>query len=330
MKSPLGRFAIAGTVLTLLLAGALLPVVSDGQGAVQVRNALALEGTATSFGWRPAEKPVWFVEEDDSTPIFFQDVVSTHFSNVEDDDALAKALAISRHLHPRGKASGGMIAAETEDTYNEIMRNGKGYCADFTQVFNALAYALNLPVREWGMSFDEFSGDGHAFNEVFSSTYDKWIFIDSFNGFYVTDSQAVPLSFEEFRQQLLASDDEFQIVKVDPRAFGFASEEMAADYYRRAAPRVFLWDRNDIFSYESNPLIAGLAKVSRAAEQAVGIFLGIHPGLIVHATALDNSAFAELRRIKWLAYGLFWSGLITGLSYGVLLFFTFGRRRTRQ
>ena len=83
----------------------------------------------------------------------------------------------------------------------QIREQGKGYCADYSQVFTALALSTGIPVREWGLGFEGF-GRGHAFNEVYDSEQRKWVFIDSYHSLYVIDRGSHnPLSTIEFHNQ---------------------------------------------------------------------------------------------------------------------------------
>jgi len=136
--------------------------------AVRVRNSLIFDVTdMREAQWTPSQYPTSFKLEASNPPALFIEAVSaTGRSNESYTDDFGSALAIGRQLAV-GKFKGGAIQPDTASTFTKIMEEGTGYCADFTQVFNGLAHAAALPVREWGMSFDGFGGSGHAFNEVF-------------------------------------------------------------------------------------------------------------------------------------------------------------------
>jgi hypothetical protein len=180
-----------------------------------------------------------------------------------------------------------------------ITTDGAGYCADYTQVYGAIGRAAGLSVREWGMSFDGYGGDGHAFNEVWDRSRGKWLFIDSFFSFYVTDPDGEPLSATELRGHLLdGTTSELQVVPINPARFGFKSPARALEYYRRGAPRFFLVWGNNALSYDAAPAVKAFSGVSRSAEQVAGIALGLHPRLVISRDFADPAAVAELVRLR--------------------------------
>ena len=168
---------------------------------------------------------------------------------------LALARAITGGTITRGNA----IQSDTRETFRRITENNEGYCSDFTQVFNGLALAAHLPVREWGLSFDGFSGDGHAFSEIYDPALNKWVFLDTFNSFYVVDPVTqIPLSVLEFREQLESNPTALvgAVRFIDEGAFGMKDAATAIDYYRRGTAQFFLWFGNDVFHYDQNPLVS--------------------------------------------------------------------------
>src|SRR3546814_14131094 len=95
-----------------------------------------------------------------------------------------------------------IFQSNTRETYEKIVGGEGGYCSDYTQSFNALALAAGLDVREWGFAWADMA-NGHAFNEIWDPTLQKWVFIDSFVSFYVIDrASGIPLSSREFRASL--------------------------------------------------------------------------------------------------------------------------------
>ena len=103
------------------------------------------------------------------------------------------------HAHP---FKGSAIRSDLRSTYTLIVNEGRGYCADYSKLFNAFAHSLNIPVREWAFGRDGF-GSGHTFNEIYSYADDKWVFVDSYHGMMVEDARTtIPLSVLELRRAL--------------------------------------------------------------------------------------------------------------------------------
>ena len=272
--------------------------------ATRLRNALLANiGSPDDATWHPNSPIEDFLEETVEPPAEIDKayyLLNVSGSNFE------KSLKIAAHLR-QGKKKGGFIMKDTVSAYRLITHEGKGYCADYTQVFNALAHAGNIPVREWGLSFDGFGGRGHAFNEIYDFMLSKWIFIDVFNSFYVKKiDDNVPLSVLEFRNYLLKQEiGEIDIIPIVPENFGFKkkgtiNKEAAFDYYSRGKDEFYLWKGNNVFSYDSNVLIKLLTPISRSLEQLMAIALGIHPEIMILKTEhnQDRIDFLMLLRHK--------------------------------
>jgi hypothetical protein len=266
-----------------------------------VRNSLlASVGSPDDFSWRPDRPPRGFLAEPLAPPPEFQEVArEIRQDQGPFESRFQMALAISRHL-TRGDHSGGAVQSTTLEAYRKIVEENRGYCSDYTQVFNGIAHAAEIPVREWGMSFEGFSGRGHAFSEIFDDRLDRWIFLDNYNSFYVVDPQTgSPLSVLELRERLRAgASPEIRIVPIDPPAFGFRNPERAVRYYRRGADEFFLYQGNNVFSYDEHPLVRLFGPLSRAAEQAVAILAGVHPRIRIYPTETNRPAVRGLRKTR--------------------------------
>ena len=239
------RLIVLELIVTLVaLAGAIFALISraaPGTEAVRLRNSLiATTGTIADFDWNPTDVPPEYQQERTTIiPSALRTFVlaATADPKAPVTDAVGEssaAIRLAAALARQGRR-GQALQGDTVTVFSTIVTEGGGYCADYTQVFNALAYVADIPVREWGMSFDGFGGDGHAFNEIYDRRLQKWVLLDVFNGFYPVDrTSGLPLSALEFRGRLTQSDvlETTAIIPVGPRP-RFRELEDAVAYYRR-------------------------------------------------------------------------------------------------
>lgn len=287
------RFRVGASLLGLAIPFAWLwSVTTPSEQAVKIRNAWIAEmGTAGDFDWTPDQVPNGFrLERGGADPQF---VASAGRVLAQPSRPAASAfeqgLEISRHLLQAG-TRGGPIMADNATAYREIVEGGRGYCGDYTQVFNALALASGLAVREWGIAFDAF-GSGHAFNEVYDAQRGKWVLVDSFHSLYFADpGTGEPLSVLEAHDRLLGIDKAHgvKVVPIVPEEFAFRSEAVAIDYYRRGMRQLFLWWGNNVFEYERNGLVRAAGHVSRSLEQATAIAVGVHPQIRIYPKGVST------------------------------------------
>lgn len=282
-----------------------VPVSKDLPATTEVtrlRNALLADvGLPAEVNWNPGSPMKGFLEEVLEPPLEISKaykLLNISGSNFE------KSIGIAYHLR-QGEKKGGPIMEDTVSAYRRIVQEGEGYCADYTQVFNALAHAANIPVREWGLSFDNFGGRGHAFNEIYDFTLNKWVFIDPFNSFYVRKMDSdIPLSVLEFREYLLNSEtNKIDIIPIVVENFGFRSKGMinkqaALEYYSRGRNEFYLWEGNNVFSYDNNSIVKLLTPVSRALEQLAAIVLGVHPGILILKTEHNHGEIENLISLR--------------------------------
>jgi len=271
--------------------------------------------------------PAGFALETAAPLPLYADTVARNQLKVEGDD-WATALAIGRHLLPDGRRSGGPIQADLTDTYTRITQQGEGYCGDYADSFTGFATAAGVFSRPWAFSFDGFGGHGHIFNEIWDSQNARWVMIDVFNNFYVTDASGQPLSAMAFRAALQSGAADIKLVPVDPQARpGFKLEDKAIDYYRRGLPEWYMWWGNNVFEYDQAPLVRALGGVHRAAEQLGGVVSGVHPQIRILAVP-ENATQREVihgLRVRLLA--------VTVFAFLACVFFVawlFRRRVTRS
>jgi hypothetical protein len=297
--------AFAISINTLLLGAALFVTAQfslQGDNATRVRNALIADvGAAEDFAWPPESPPPSFLLEIEPPPQEISAIASMvleRAGGAQSMDDFEKALAISRHI-AANKGNGEAIQSSTLATYEQIMA-GRGYCADFSQVFMALSLASGVPAREWGFGWEAF-GAGHAFNEIYDETREKWLLIDSFNSMYFVDTRTeTPLSANEVQAQyrLEPAQRHFRVVPILPERFAFDSVERAMRYYELGVDQFYLFWGNNVFSYDSDPIVGVLRGLARPVEVAGSIAVGVHPRIRIPATGTNRGHIEELLRTR--------------------------------
>lgn len=302
-------FGVIVTALALALTTAyFLRFSLTGDNGTRVRNSLVAEiGKPEDFVWSPDHAPQSFMLEHHAVPGNVQSIADRILASApadQKDSELDKALLISRHL-VTNKGNGQAIQSDTTTAYEGIMQ-GRGYCADFTQVFTALATAMDIPAREWGFGFEGY-GAGHAFNEIYIDDLDKWVFIDSFNSMYFVDSTTrTPLSATEIQDRFEQNPDHpaLDVVRISNDKFAFPSDANALHYYALGVNQFYLVWGNDVFSYDDNPVVRLLSTIARPVEVFGAIVLGIHPKIRIAAMPGSQQHLAELFRTRWIFLGL--------------------------
>lgn len=322
------RGLIIGIVAMVAVLGVLAALLTPPIEMTRFRNSLlASVGEPAEFDWTADSPPVGFRQESLPAPTPLHDVAAVS----SERDAASAMQILVEHLRIRPKRRG-PIQSNTLEAYRIIREEGRGYCADYTQVFNGLAHAASLPVREWGMSFDRFSGDGHAFSEVYDHETGRWIFVDPMHGFFVRDRATErPMSVLDFRERL-AGEDAFASIEVVPigNAFMFDSAREAYDYYRAGADQFYLWFGNDVFSYDNHALVQLLGPVSRPVEQLAAIVTGIHPTIRILPTATNQSEIDALFALRFKVIVLTVIAGLLGLLILVQIIWLAGTRRSRS
>jgi hypothetical protein len=324
--APGGTGAAAWARLTAVTGAVLLAATAwlgshfyPATEAVRVRNAfLAEPAEVADFDWTPQALPHGFLQQSGAAPVPLRAAAA-----VPAGPALERAVALVNGLNP-GRRRGGAIQRSTAESWAIIVATGTGYCGDYTQVMNGLAWAAGLPVREWGMSFDGFGGEGHAFNEFWDAARGQWLMVDVFNGFWVRDrATGAPLSALAFRERLgtAAPLESVELVKIRPAGLGFRSAEDMIGYYRRGVDQYYLWWGNNVFDYDGHPLVRAARPFGRAAEQAAALLAGVHPRIRILPTSENSDMIAALdrTRARVLALALLCAALSTALVAELLL-----------
>ncbi|MGH9929499.1 MAG: transglutaminase domain-containing protein [Pyrinomonadaceae bacterium] len=98
-----------------------------------------------------------------------------------------------------GHRPGKGLSSDSGRALKFIYAGNAGVCSDYAQVYTGLCLASGILIREWGLC-DDFVATkyGHSFSEVFSSEYDKWVFIDAYRSVYATrQGRTEPMSVIE-------------------------------------------------------------------------------------------------------------------------------------
>lgn len=330
------RLALGLLLLSLAVfaigAGWLASGVQGGQDLVKLRNALIFrQGSEDAYSWTPDHVPANFLWEANQPPVEISALVERVLSSRTEESEFAKALALGRHLVGASNRSGNPIQKDVGTAYTAIVEKGEGFCSDYTQVVNGLSIAAGVPVREWGMSFDGFSGDGHAFSEIYDTQLRKWIFVDTFYSFYVTDRAGSPMSVLEFRDALSGGNDsDLRVVPIVEDRFMFPSKDYALEYYRSGMNLLFMVWGNNVFSYEANFFVDNASAVSRSVEQATAVLLGVHPKIVIIPSDYNRDELKSLVRLRTLILVTLVSAVLSVIAAFYLLVRSVGRWRSRR
>lgn len=290
------------SVLGLLLCGlSLAPHLGSSTELVRLRNAWLLqESGGGDFEWTPANVPAGYLQETGPVDPFFGDIAKRLNLAAQADD-WARAVVISRHLLSNSAVlNGDAVSSDLRSTYWRVVKDGDGYCANFVDLFVALALAAGMQVRTWSFSFDGFGGLGHVWPEIWNRQLRRWQLVDVFNNYYFFDADVQPLSALGFRKLLMNRSGTLRLAPLDPRArLGWTVEAKAWDYYRRGLPGWYMGWGNNVFTYDRALSVRLFSGVSRALEQVGAIVQGVHPQVRLLAQADSRVQAQALWRLHW-------------------------------
>lgn len=187
-------------------------------------------------------------ESQANVPREFSDAVSRMNLAGNDgfDDAKKIAFDLS-HGHHRGPGLGGRSVKTLRHIYES--RVG-GVCSDYTQVFLGLCQAAGVAAREWGLcaSFESHVL-GHAFAEIYSERYAKWVFLDPFFSVYAVRRQdSCPLAVTEVIDLVAAGDSDGIVMEIiDAQGRPGKKRDAYLERYFNPDHAFFLLTNNDIF-----------------------------------------------------------------------------------
>lgn len=323
---------IALLLITSLLFLSIIPYFLSGQGLVQVRNSLIYDVRDNgAYEWTPDDMPSGFILEEAPTPRYvgvrLEGLIGKRSLSAE-GSALDATLIIARSMISNQRP-GQPVRTLFKYAISPVFDQGLGYCADYAQVLMGMTHSLGIPNRSWAISFKGYSGDGHAFNEIYDFKLKKWVFVDSFYSFYVVDDVGTPLSVLELREALLQDyRKSIRVIKIDPEKFGFKNTDAALSYYRRGMPELYMWWGNNVISYGNNRLVAFAARFSRVAEQAVAILTRVQPRLVLHTSYIDPEGFQILRRLRYQLLSFFFFGCATSVFFVYMRCYDRNNRQT--
>lgn len=268
--------------------------------AVRLRNAFLVGAEAfpaEAFAWDPEHAPASFRLETRSAPANIRRGVETALQGAPASD-WARALRLTEHL-VRGARRGGAIQAELGTNYDRIVNEGRGYCADFTEVFLAMAHEAGIASRQWAFAFDGFGGHGHVLVEIFDRADGRWKMIDVFNNIYGVDvgTERV-LSALEFREFIIGARQGVAIHKAVEGRLGIPVEARLLEYYRRGADQWYMWWANDVVTYNDNPTLARARVLGNTVEKLVATVIGAHPSIRILRTRTNAQEITNLATFR--------------------------------
>ncbi len=294
------RLLVANVVAILTVLSYVASLAIPASEATRIRNAFLIETvTQKEIDWTPAQLPPGFISVTfPPTPLYADVVNQLRLDSLGGDwpKALVLASHLTEHAHDLGP-----IQSDLDTAYHAIVEHGRGYCADFTQVYLGLARAAGLFAREWGFSLDGFGGYGHAFVEVFDRQRDRWVWIDVYNNVHAVDrTTRDPLSAAEFRSYARGERGNVDVVRNGPGRLGYVHTEKLVDYYRRGSSAWYLWAGNAVFRYERSLSVRMGGKLGRGMEQLAAIAQGVHPKIYVvpdQGNQVQIQRMVNLRRV---------------------------------
>ncbi len=297
------KIAVLGTLMLLPLLLLLLLFPSSSE-LVRLRNAMVFQSAPeANFVWTATSYPPDFRKETAAVPDWLTQWVEPAKA-LSSNGALQQLLLLSQRFE-RQKNLGGAIQSDSQAVLQAIEQQNIGYCADYTQVTNSIAYALNIPVREWGLSFDGFAGHGHALSEIWDEQWKKWIMLDLFNRFYAVHAHTkTPLSVLEFRNLLFIEPELIEIKRTSTTNFGFRDKQHLLDYFQKGRNSFFMYWANNSLSYDNQPLLAAGRQISPHVEQMLAIALGEFPHLCAITSDENITQVKHMYQLKNLLLGI--------------------------
>ncbi|MBV9892159.1 MAG: transglutaminase domain-containing protein, partial [Rhizobacter sp.] len=132
------RLLCAGILTIIIPILTLTTHLTSGTELARVRNALIFDvGKPQDFDWTPSTRPHDFVVDSaEPDPYFVAVAERLHLAALPSDWDRGKAIA-SHLLSSHPPLVGGAVQSNLTGTYEAIITQDRGYCADFVLVFRA-------------------------------------------------------------------------------------------------------------------------------------------------------------------------------------------------
>jgi len=121
------------------------------------------------------------------------------------------------------------------------------------------------------------------------------------------------LSALEFRDRLLHDQEDIDVFPIVKNRFGFKDRDHLLEYFDRGKNQFYLWWGNNIFSYESHPIVKLTGKISRSLEQLSAIAIGVHPTIKIIKTKDNKLMVEDLLSLKKILYFIAISAILLGM-----------------
>jgi len=307
---------LANALALLLLLGYVASMAVPASEATRLRNALlVVESTPADVEWTPASRPASFAAETRSAPDSLRHAVADIVAANQGDD-WGLALGLADHLTRNAKDLG-PVQKDVETAYREITQSGRGYCADFTQVYLALAHAAGLFAREWAFSFDGFGGHGHAVVEVFDRRENRWLLIDVFNNVHFRyPHNGRVMTVGDLRTALREQPERITVERNGPGRLGYPRTDKLLAYYRNGLAQWYLWAGNSVLTYDADSWVRAASGVGAPAGQLAAIARGVHPKIAIVRDEGNSGMLDSMLRLRWKLLACL--GLAVLLSLGLV------------
>jgi len=194
-------------------------------------------------------------------------------------------------------------------------QHANGYCSDHVKIFMALA-------RAYGVFAREVQNDVHGFADFFSTSRDKWIFVDPMYAVLATDNEGTYLSSLELRERRLRD------LPVHFVFFGVPGVGLRSEADPRFKP---LYDKSNfsryVLTFGNNVLTeasrsAALAWLPWEARQLIFYAVGTKPTFVHLMDQYVDRREVRAARLRGLGfYGVLTYLVVSLTSYPLLLIY---------
>jgi hypothetical protein len=317
-------------VALIVVVAAVLSFAFPSSEAVRLRNALLLESAPPlDASWTPDKMPPSFRAEQHPMPEpILSDARAVASRTSGRDFDVASALV--GHLLTHATQGGRIDSYDVAKTYQTLMANGRGYCADIIDSFIALSHAVGIPVRPWAFSFDGLGGQGHIVVEIFDRQRNRWVMLDVFNDVLPHDEAGEPLSAMEFRDRFLVDPNRIRFVPIGPWRQEFSVYEKLVDYYVRGINQWYFWNGNNVIDRYDHWLIRAAGLVTEELAEMAAIAVDRSPHIVPVPSAENAINVARLERVRvWLLVALACAAVLSCIALCAFAALLRGRRRQR-